>query len=40
MSRLCSAAIFRTTGEERVCRSSSTDMSARAAGEPAEGAEV
>src|SRR3989442_11578163 len=39
MSRLCSAAIFRTTGEERVCRSSSTVMSPRPADEPAEDAE-
>ena len=29
MSTLCSAAILRTTGDERVCRSSSAVMSAR-----------
>src|SRR2546428_10334277 len=38
MSRVCSAAIFRTTGEERVCRSSSRVMSARDG--PGEGAEI
>ena len=38
MSTLCSAAILRTTGEERVCRSSSTVISRAASRRPAAGA--
>jgi hypothetical protein len=40
MSRLCSAAIFLTTGEERVWRNSSTVMSARLGDVPEETAEA